>query len=74
MFTLYNNSRKEFCTFECTASSVEELMCLLFLACPYLSDVSLCRVRNWASCPNGSLTYSSKRYNFLIVRDIRKEF
>lgn len=70
MFTFYNHSKKDSNTFEVTASSVGELISLLFLARPYLSDCSFGRVRFWASRPNGTSTYISKKYDFLIVRDL----
>lgn len=70
MFTLYNHSKQDMRVFEVAASSVDELMSVLYLARPYLTDCSFSRVRMWASRPNGKLTYYSKKYDFLIVRDI----
>lgn len=70
MFTLYNHSAKDYRVYEETALSVDELVSLLFLARPNISDCSLGRVRVWASRPNGTLTYYSRKYDFLIVRDL----
>lgn len=69
MFTLYHHSKQDMRVFEVSASDVNELISLLYLARPYLPDCSFSRVRMWASRPNGTLTYYSKKYDFLIVRD-----
>lgn len=69
MFTLCNSSRYCNSTFSVYAYDIDELILLLLCMRPYVSNYTLSRVRSWASCANGTFTFCSYRWNFLIIRE-----